>query len=177
MDMSREAVAAALARALDSVPYAIGVNGHRGSLLTRHPGHMRWLMEGLVERGGLFFVDSFTTHASVALQVADEMQIATIKRDVFLDHDADAAAIAGEFERLKRLARLRGVAVAIGHPYPATLAFLEAELPKLAAQGFELVTISSVIWEAGNPPSLLEAEASVAADSENRVELMPAYQL
>jgi polysaccharide deacetylase 2 family uncharacterized protein YibQ len=177
MDMSREAVAAALARALDSVPYAIGVNGHRGSLLTRHPGHMRWLMEGLVERGGLFFVDSFTTHASVALQVAGEMQIAAIKRDVFLDHDVDTAAIAAEFERLKRLARLRGVAVAIGHPYPATLAFLEAELPKLAAQGFELVTISSVIWETGNPPSLLEAKASVASDSENRVELMPAHQL
>jgi polysaccharide deacetylase 2 family uncharacterized protein YibQ len=177
MDMSREAVAAALDRALDSVPHAIGVNGHRGSLLTRHPGHKRWLMEELVDREGLFFVDSFTTHASVALQIAGEMQISAIRRDVFLDNDDDTAAIAGEFERLKRLARQRGIAVAIGHPYPATLAFLETELPKLSAQGFELVTISSVISEAGDPPGPLEIATSLAADNENGVELMPAHQL
>ena len=29
---------------LDSVPHVVGVNNHMGSLITRHPGHMRWLM-------------------------------------------------------------------------------------------------------------------------------------
>ena len=36
-------------------------------------------------------------------------------------------------------------AVAIGHPFPETLAVLERELPKLRAEGFELVTISELL--------------------------------
>jgi polysaccharide deacetylase 2 family uncharacterized protein YibQ len=50
-----------------------------------------------------------------------------------------------EFRRLKKLARLRGFAVGIGHPYPETLTLLETEIPKLAAEGFELISISRYI--------------------------------
>ena len=145
LDMSRETFRTVFAEALDSIPFAIGVNSHRGSLLTRHPGHMRWLMEEIRGRDPLFFIDSFTTPESVALQVAGEMHVAAIKRDVFLDHEQTAESIAYEFERLKSLALERGVAVAIGHPHPATLELLERELPKLKEQGFELVAISGLL--------------------------------
>mgnify|MGYP000620955819 CR=1 FL=1 len=37
---------------LASVPHAVGVNNHMGSLLTRHPGAMSWLMQALAARGG-----------------------------------------------------------------------------------------------------------------------------
>jgi polysaccharide deacetylase 2 family uncharacterized protein YibQ len=43
------------------------------------------------------------------------------------------------------MARSKGRAVAIGHPYPETLEVLERELPKLAAEGIELVTISALL--------------------------------
>ena len=145
LDMSREQLRSAIGHAIESVPFAIGVNNHRGSLITQHPGHMRWLMEELGLRAPLFFVDSYTTHHSVAMQVAAESGIRAIRRDVFLDADPEPATIRAEFERLKSLARARGSAVAIGHPYDATLAFLEAELPKLAAEGYELVPISWLI--------------------------------
>jgi hypothetical protein len=46
---------------------------------------------------------------------------------------------------MKRLALKRGSVVAIGHPYTATLELLERELPKLADEGFELVTISALV--------------------------------
>ena len=42
--------------------------------------------------------------------------MAARKRDVFLDPEPAAAAVAREFERLKSLARKRGSAIAIGHP-------------------------------------------------------------
>ena len=68
-----------------------------------------------------------------------------MKRDVFLDPDPSPEAIEREFERLKSLARKRGRALAIGHPYPTTLDVLERELPKLADEGFELVRVSELL--------------------------------
>lgn len=143
LDMNRHRFAETFANALKSVPFAIGVNSHRGSLLTRHPGHMRWLMEDIRARNDLFFVDSYTTHQSVALQVASEEGVPAIKRDVFLD--TDPSKLESEFERLKALARERGLAVAIGHPYPATLAFLEHEIPRLVEEGIQLVPLRELI--------------------------------
>ncbi len=144
LDMSRERLTATFAAALESVPYVIGVNNHRGSLLTRHPGHMRWLMEEIRARQDLFFIDSFTTPGSVALQMAREAGVAATRRDVFLDDDPSPEAIAREFERMKRLAKRRGTVIAIGHPHRSTLALLERELPGLAEEGIELVPISSL---------------------------------
>jgi polysaccharide deacetylase 2 family uncharacterized protein YibQ len=145
LDMSRSGFGEAFDRAISSVPHVIGVSSHRGSLLTRHPGHMSWLMEEIAHRDGLFFIDSYTTHHSVALRIAREAGIAARRRDVFLDHDRSPEALEREFERLKRLARERGKAIAIGHPYPETLDMLERELDKLEREGIELVPISQLI--------------------------------
>ena len=97
LDMSREMFRSTFAAALASVPFAIGVNSHRGSLLTRHPGHMRWLMEEIGDRQDLFFIDSYTTHESIALQVANEMQVTAIKRQA-IDRSAPANQFGAKFE-------------------------------------------------------------------------------
>ena len=145
LDMSRDQFARTFAGSLASVPHVVGINNHRGSLLTRHPGHMRWLMEEIRAREGLFFIDSYTTHHSVALDAAVEAGVPAVRRDVFLDNNRSPSHIAAEFERLKHLARLQGSAVGIGHPHPETLDFLEQQLPQLAAEGIELVSISSLV--------------------------------
>ncbi|MBT8087875.1 MAG: divergent polysaccharide deacetylase family protein [Gammaproteobacteria bacterium] len=145
LDMNRSQVRAVFASALQSVPHAVGVNGHRGSLLTRHPGHMQWLMEEIGSRDNLFFVDSYTTHKSIALQIACELDIAAVKRDVFLDPDRSAETVAREFERLLRLAKRRGTAIAIGHPHETTLAFLEQQIPLLAERNIELVRVGEFV--------------------------------
>ncbi len=145
LDMSRGQFASTFAEDFESVPHVVGINSHRGSLLTRHPGHMAWLMEEIRLRGDLFFVDSYTTHASVALEMAHEAGVPAVRRDVFLDPDHAPGTPEREFRRLKKLAKQRGFAVGIGHPYPATLTMLEGELPKLAGEGIELVRISTYI--------------------------------
>ncbi|HEX2140022.1 MAG TPA: divergent polysaccharide deacetylase family protein [Woeseiaceae bacterium] len=148
LDTTHRQLSRSFEESLRSVPHVVGVNTHQGSLLTRHPGHMHWLMEEIRARGGLFFVDSYTTHESIALRLAREAGVPAVKRDVFLDPDRQAATVEREFARLKRLARERGMAVGIGHPYPATLALLERELPKLAGEGFRLVSISEYVSQA-----------------------------
>lgn len=145
LDMSRDRFAETFAADLAAVPHAIGVNSHRGSLLTRHPGHMRWLMEEIASRERLIFVDSYTTHLSVALGIARESGIPARRRDVFLDTDPSPENIAREFERLKKLARERGAAIGIGHPYRTTLDYLEKALPELEAEGFRLVGIRELV--------------------------------
>lgn len=161
LDTTRRGFTEAFRRAVLAVPHASGVNNHRGSLLTRHPGHMRWLMEEIGGQPTWFFVDSYTTHHSVALAIAREHGIPAARRDVFLDSHRDRASIEREFERLKRVARERGSAIGIGHPFPETLAVLEAVLPRLEAEGIELVA----------PGELLDGDAG---PTEYRARLTPA---
>ena len=145
LDMSRARVTAVFGEALHSVPHVIGVNNHRGSLLTRHPGHMQWLMEAIRDRDELFFIDSFTHLESLAVQIARETGVEGIKRDIFLDPDPAPETVAREFRRMKELARRHGSVVAIGHAFPATLELLERELPRLAEEGFKLVRVSELL--------------------------------
>ena len=131
---------------LASIPHVQGVNNHMGSLMTRHPGAMAWLMQALKQRSGLFFVDSYTHKDSVALQLAAENGLPSARRDVFLDHRAEPDAIRAEFERLVALAKREGSAVGIGHPYPETMEFLASTLPQLESEhGVRLVPITELL--------------------------------
>ncbi len=134
-----------LAQNLGAIPHVVGINNHMGSLLTRHPGHMRWLMEAIRNDSDLFFVDSVTTDRSVAYQIAIEHGVPAVRRDVFLDGERSVAAVKRQFEELKQTALENGFAVAIGHPFPETLSVLEAELPALEKQGYRLVSVKEII--------------------------------
>jgi len=145
VDTTRSQLARIFALDIASIPHAVGVNNHMGSLVTQHPGHMAWLMTEILERGGLFFVDSVTSDASIALKIATETGVPATRRDVFLDNVPTEAAIEKEFQRLKQMARRNGIAVGIGHPYPSTLTYLERALPELANEGIELISIADSI--------------------------------
>ena len=162
LNMTQREFDRVVAENLAAIPYVQGVNNHMGSLLTRHPGHMLWLMQELKRRAPLFFVDSRTTVATVARQVAYENGIPSTERNVFLDNDLDTQQLDYQFDRLLRLARKHGTAVAIGHPHAQTLALLERRLPGLRRQGVDLVPVARVIqlqqedpqtWQASWSPS------------------------
>ncbi len=161
LDMTEPELDRVFTRDLQAVPYAIGVNNHMGSLLTRHPGHMTWLMRAIYRHGQLFFVDSFTTGASVAGRMAAEMGVPNVQRDVFLDHRRERRAIAYELQRLVKMARRNGAALAIGHPYPETLELLEDWLPKLDDFGVQLVSLSEFV-QRQQSRSVLQWRASLS---------------
>jgi polysaccharide deacetylase 2 family uncharacterized protein YibQ len=117
-----------------------------GSLFTQLPDQMNWLMHAIRSRpNNLFFIDSFTSQFSIAYQVAQKNKVATARRDVFLDRELNEKHMRAQIETLKRTARAQGFAIAIGHPFPETLALLKKSIPELKQQGFEFVKITDLL--------------------------------
>lgn len=143
-EQSESEIAEIFSRDLASVPGAVGVNNHMGSAATADARVMRAVLRAVASHG-LFFLDSRTTDATVAGDLARELGVPSASREVFLDRVATEPAVRAALEELLRRARREGAAVGVGHPYPATLAVLEEELPKLAAKGIEVVKLSQVV--------------------------------
>lgn len=129
---------------INDIPNLVGINNHMGSGLTENAEIMAWLMEELPGRG-FYFIDSRTTAASAAYSAAKKLGIPTYERDVFLDHSRNPKDISRQLDKLILEAKKNGMALGIGHPYPATLKVLEKRLPELHKQGIEFVTVSELL--------------------------------
>jgi polysaccharide deacetylase 2 family uncharacterized protein YibQ len=130
---------------LESVPYAVGVNNHQGSLATSDPHLMHELMP-LLRGRNLFFIDSRTTAASVALDTARKDGVRSASRNVpFLDDVRDVTAIRRQLSLAFKHATEKGEAIAIGHPHPETLRALSEMLPGAEADGIRLVHVSELV--------------------------------
>ncbi|MFO7610128.1 MAG: divergent polysaccharide deacetylase family protein [Candidatus Krumholzibacteriia bacterium] len=143
--MDQDQVTARLDEALAGLPGVSGVNNHMGSAATGDEALMRALMAALAGRG-LLFVDSVTSARSVAYAAARSAGLPAARNRIFLDYDnEDPARIAANLARLVQSARKTGFALGIGHPHPATADVLARELPRLAAAGVRLVTVSEYL--------------------------------
>jgi polysaccharide deacetylase 2 family uncharacterized protein YibQ len=143
LSQSDEEIARILESDLESVPGAAGVSNHMGSAATADARVMRAVARVLARRR-LFFLDSRTTGATVGQETAREERVPAISRRVFLDDVATEPAVSKMLEEVVSRARAEGSAVALGHPYPATLAVLERELPQLADRGVRLVPVGQL---------------------------------
>ncbi len=137
--MFPSAISETFASAIDSVPFAVGVNNHMGSRLTKEVAPMLALMQEIKARN-LFFVDSRTTADSVAEQVALRVGLPVASRNVFIDHTQTQESMQRAFERLVKLAKRRGFAIGIAHPHPQTVRFLLQSLPLLEQYNVKLVS-------------------------------------
>ena len=140
--MNEEEIRTLLSRHLKEVPGATGANNHMGSSFTEHAEQTAVVLEEL-EREGLFFVDSKTSGHSVAYRLARERGIRTTQRNVFLDNEPSEEAIARQLDRLLSIARHRGTAVGIAHPFPGTLDALRHEASRLKGV-VEIVPVSEI---------------------------------
>jgi len=162
LHMTRQEFIWEMQKGLASVPHAIGINNHMGSLLTQHPGHMSWLMKEMKRNGNLLFVDSRTTSASVALAIAVEEGVPGLRRNVFLDHDPDLQSVRRQFAKMIAIAKRKGSAVAIGHPYATTIKVLKEMLPQLNRMGVRLVAISELLKIKNERQQLWQASLSLS---------------
>ena len=145
LEMTENEIRATVADDLASLPHLSGMNNHEGSLITQHPGDMAWILQTLHAAGAYYYIDSYTTPDSVAYQIAREQQVPAARRNVFLDDVNTEDAVRGQWDRLLKLAKRDGFALAIGHPRSVTLKVLEEELPQLAAADVTLVAPSKIV--------------------------------
>jgi polysaccharide deacetylase 2 family uncharacterized protein YibQ len=124
----------------------VGVNNHMGSLLTERAGAMIQVMERL-KRDNLLFLDSVTSSKTTAASAARALGVPYASRDIFLDNNKDKALIKKQLLKAEAIAKRRGYAIAIGHPYDETLEVLKEWRKDLDARGFQLVPLSQIIAE------------------------------
>jgi uncharacterized protein len=133
-----------LAFSLENTPNIKGMNNHMGSRLTANSQYMQWVMEVLKEKH-LFFVDSRTSADSVAYDIAQQDNIPSLRRDIFLDHEVNTAFVNQQFKKAVQIARKYGSAVAIGHPHRVTLDYLNRAVLELPELGVQQVTVSTML--------------------------------
>ena len=128
---------------LAAVPFIVGVNNHMGSKLTQDAVKMSQIFKVLKGRQ-LFFVDSLTSPLSSCADAARMLDLRFACRQVFLDHVQEPNAIRFQIKRLVTVAKKRGQAIGIGHPYPITWKILKEELPHIRRQ-VKLVPVSEIV--------------------------------
>ncbi len=130
---------------LAQVPLARGVNNHEGSKASADERVMRDVIGVLAQKGGLFFVDSRTSAASVGQATAESLGVPSAARDVFLDNRNDVAYTEGQLLEAAQIARRTGYAIAIGHPRATTLQAVREMIPRLTASGIEFVLVQDMV--------------------------------
>ena len=144
VDLSRDEVLRRLRWDLGRFDGYVGINNHMGSRFTADAAGMTWVLEELKKRG-LLFLDSRTIGNSVGIEVARKLGVPHAGRDVFLDNELDAHAIAARLAEVEEIARQHGSAIAIGHPHDVTLDVLGPWLAAVKAKGFVLVPVSAIV--------------------------------
>jgi polysaccharide deacetylase 2 family uncharacterized protein YibQ len=143
-DTPLEEIPNILRQNLAQVPWAKGMNNHMGSLLTQDSTCMHAVM-AFCKTYDLFFVDSYTTPASIAGQVAREHGVPTAQQHVFLDNERDEEAITQQFQKGMQIAKQHGFVVMIGHAWsPETARVIERIAQPAIAAGYSFHTIGDV---------------------------------
>ena len=144
VQMTEQELRQTLVACIDGTPHVRGVSNHMGSQLTSMREPMEWVMQELAKRD-LYYIDTRTSTETLAATVAAEYGIPHLSRQIFLDNEATTAAIHARFQELLGVAEAEGLGVAVGHPYPETLNYLQQVLPTLQASGYRLALISEVL--------------------------------
>lgn len=143
-EMSEEEVIAIVEKNLDQVPYIRGVNNHMGSKITADSQLMNIILKRLKDRD-LFFIDSRTTSNSVAYTIAQNLNIPSAYRHIFLDGELNESYIKGQLIELFRRAQKNGFALGICHPTKETLKVLKESFYLVDEYGLQPVLASQIV--------------------------------
>lgn len=141
--MSDEEIRSLLKSSLSQVPEAVGINNHQGSKATTDRHTMEVVMNELHHRH-LFFFDSRTNSTTAADGAAASYGVPYVRNDLFVDNEADVAAISAMIREAAKRAQKYGTYVIIGHCRPKTAEAFRQMVPQLEKEGIQFVYVSSL---------------------------------
>ncbi|OAT85046.1 hypothetical protein A6P54_19565 [Bacillus sp. MKU004] len=112
--LSNKEIRSRVEKAIDDVPYAVGVNHHMGSKATADERVMRIVLEVCKERG-LFYLDSKTTGKSVIPKLARELEVPYLENKMFFDDVYTLQHIGKQAKHLSHELDEGESTIAIGH--------------------------------------------------------------
>ena len=108
-------------------PTARYINNHTGSVFTANYRAMKTFYR-IMKKEGFVFIDSRTTGRSKVKRITHEFGDAYVARDVFIDNVQTIPAIHKQLQKAVKIAKMKGYAIAIGHPHDTTIkALFEAK--------------------------------------------------
>ncbi|MDY0041892.1 MAG: divergent polysaccharide deacetylase family protein, partial [Desulforhabdus sp.] len=149
VSMSPDKIQQALRTALDAYPRISGVNNHMGSRFTEKTDSMRLVLTELGRRD-LYFLDSYTSDKSVGYSLARKLNVASRRRDIFLDHTHTEGYVRSQIRQLIRKAKIQGSALAIGHPHDCTYKVILEEAERFKREGIAVVPSGKLIQRAAD---------------------------
>lgn len=141
--MGDEEIRSLLKSSLSQVPEAVGINNHQGSKATTDRHTMDVVMNELHHRR-LFFFDSRTNSTTAADAAAAAYGVPYVRNDLFVDNEADVAAISSMIREAAKRAQKYGTYVIIGHCRPKTAEAFRQMVPQLEKEGIQFVYVSSL---------------------------------
>ena len=122
----------------------VGVTNYMGDRFTNNQAAMRPILREM-ERRGLMFLDSMGSAVSVGPKMAKALKLPFAMNDRVIDETVSRKAIDKELAEIERIAKARGSAVALAHPYPVTIRRLQRWIADLNEKGLVLAPITAVV--------------------------------
>ena len=144
--MSDKEIVKALEEAIANVPYAIGMNNHMGSKVTKDERIMRIVLE-TCKKHKLYYLDSKTSYKSVIPKLAQEIGVPYFENRLFLDDEYTTAHVQKQIGLALTLMESEPLSVIIGHVGVTgiiTSSALEKAIPALLERG-DIVPLSDLI--------------------------------
>ncbi|UCH82259.1 MAG: divergent polysaccharide deacetylase family protein [Nitrospiraceae bacterium] len=127
LHMSNSEIIETLETNIKSMPFIKGASSHMGSAFTLDKRAMGTVAAVLKEHN-LFFLDSVTSPDTVGYSMAEASEVKALRRDIFLDNEEDPEKMSHQWERLMKIAKKEGYAIALAHPRENTFQFLQETL-------------------------------------------------
>lgn len=124
LSMSKSDILRVLKKNLEAFDGAVGINNHMGSAFTESEEKMTPVIRHLKAKE-MIFLDSQTSSRTKGHLLAKREGVHALMRDVFIDHNKDTMSIKRNLHYADKIARKKGYAVAIGHPYSETIKALK----------------------------------------------------
>lgn len=144
VDLTENEIKKRMKKFIKQLPLCVGVNNHMGSLATQHEYVMRPVLE-ILKANDMCFFDSRTSAKSVAYTLAEDMEVPTCQRDIFLDSGEYSDRVTAKTENILDLASRKDKIIAITHARKSSLEELKQILKNLEGDNIKIVPISDIV--------------------------------